>query len=49
MPSQPACFHRLEETFTALRGMDADQLDRQAVKRLFWVRERVTCRSWRSG
>ena len=49
MPSQPAWFHRLDEILALLRGMDADQLDRQAVERLFWVRERVPCRSWRSG
>ena len=40
MPSQPACFHRLEEIFTALRAMTSTHLDRAAVEKLFRVRQR---------
>ena len=40
MPSQPACFHRLEEIFTAPRAMTSTRLDRLAVEKLFGVRER---------
>ena len=34
MPAQPACFHRLDEIFTALRAMTSTRLDRLAVERL---------------
>ena len=30
MPSQPACFHRLDEIFTGLRVMTSTRLDRLA-------------------
>ena len=40
MPSQPACFHRLDEIFTALRAMTSTHLDRQAIEKLFRVRQR---------
>ena len=30
MPSQPACFHRLDEILTLLWGFDTGYLDRQA-------------------
>lgn len=40
MPSQPAWFHKLDEILDVLRGMDASHLDRQAVEKLFGVRER---------
>ena len=43
MPSQPACFHRLEEIFTLLWGFDTGYLDRLAVGRLFGVRQRRAC------
>ena len=33
MPSQPAWFHRLDEIFTMLQGIEATHLDRQAVER----------------
>ena len=32
MPSQPACFHRLEEIFNALRAMTSTHLDRAAAQ-----------------
>ena len=50
MPSQPACFHRLEEIFTALRAMTSTRLDRLAVEKLFRVpqrRARWCPRLWR--
>ena len=40
MPSQPACFHRLEEIFTAPRAMTSTRLDRLAVEKLFGVGQR---------
>ena len=40
MPAQPACFHRLDEIFTALRPMTSTHLDRQAIEKLFRVRRR---------
>ena len=40
MPSQPAWFHRLDEILSALRSMTFTQLDRQAVEKLFRVRQR---------
>ena len=40
MPSQPACFHRLDEILGALRSMTSTQLDRAAVEKLFRVRRR---------
>jgi len=40
MPSQPAWFHRLDEILETLRGMESTHLDRQAVQKLFGVRER---------
>ena len=40
MPSQPAWFHRLDEILETLRGMESSHLDRQAVQKLFGVRER---------
>ena len=40
MPSQPACFHRLDEIFTALRSMTSTHLDRLTVQKLFRVRRR---------
>ena len=46
MPSQPACFHRLDEILTLLRGLDAGYLDptdgREAVERC--VRSSGKCR-----
>ena len=32
MPAQPACFHRLDEIFTALRAMTSTRLDRLAAQ-----------------
>ena len=40
MPAQPACFHRLDEIFTAPRPMTSTHLDRLAVEKLFRVRQR---------
>ena len=40
MPSQPACFHRLDEILGALRSMTSTRLDRAAVEKLFRVRQR---------
>ena len=40
MPSQPACFHRLEEVLGALRSMTSTHLDLAAVEKLFRVRQR---------
>jgi len=40
MPAQPAWFHRLDEILDTLRGMPSSHLDRQAVQKLFGVRER---------
>src|ERR1035437_7279143 len=40
MPSQPAWFHRFDEILETLRGMESTHLDRQAVQKLFGVRER---------
>ena len=37
MPSQPACFHRLDEILGALRSMTSTHLDRAAVEKLFRV------------
>src|ERR1017187_8444911 len=39
MPSQPEWFHRLDEILETLRGMESTHLDRQAVQKLFGVRE----------
>ena len=38
MPSQPACFHRLDEILADLRAMTSTRLDRLAVEKLFRVR-----------
>lgn len=40
MPAQPAWFHRLDRIQEALRKMESSHLDRQAVEKLFGVRER---------
>ena len=40
MPSQPACFHRLDEILGTLRSMTSAHLDRAAVEKLFRVRQR---------
>lgn len=40
MPAQPAWFHKLDEILETLHGMDSSHLDRQAVQKLFGVRER---------
>ena len=40
MPAQPACFHRLDEIFNALRAMTSTRLDRLAVEKLFRVPQR---------
>src|ERR1035437_5521397 len=40
MPAQPTWFHRLDEILETLRGMESSHLDRQAVQKLFGVRER---------
>ena len=37
MPSQPACFHRLDEIFTALRAIESTRLDRLAVEKFLRV------------
>ena len=39
MPSQPAWFHRLDEILGALRAIESTYIDRQAVQKLFCVRE----------
>jgi hypothetical protein len=40
MPAQPAWFHRLEQILTELRSLETEYLDRQAIEKLFQVRER---------
>ena len=40
MPPQPTWFHRLEEIVSVLRNLEVAYLDRQAIERLFGVRER---------
>ena len=40
MPAQPAWFHRLDEILSALRPIESTHLDRQAVEKLFRVRQR---------
>ena len=40
MPAQPAWFHRLDEILAELREIKSSHLDRQAVQKLFHVRER---------
>ena len=40
MPAQPTWFHRLDEIVCELRALGTDYLDRQAVERIFGVRER---------
>jgi hypothetical protein len=40
MPAQPAWFHRIEEILDTLQAMHSSHLDRQAVQKLFGVRER---------
>ena len=40
MPAQPTWFHRLDEILCELRALGTDYLDRQAVERIFGVRER---------
>ena len=40
MPAQPAWFHKLDAILTELRTIEPDYLDRQAVERIFGVRER---------
>lgn len=40
MPAQPAWFHRLDRILEALLKMESSYLDRQAVEKLFGVRER---------
>ena len=40
MPSQPACFHRLDEILADLRSIESTHLDRRAVQKLFRVRQR---------
>ena len=35
MPSQPACFHRLDEILADLRAIESTHLDRQAIEKLF--------------
>jgi hypothetical protein len=40
MPAQPAWFHRLNSILAELQALGTDYLDRQAVERLFGVRER---------
>ena len=40
MPAQPAWFHRVRDILRQLRTLDSDYLDRQAVEKLFGVRER---------
>ena len=42
MPSQPACFHRLDEILTTLRSIESTLLDRAR-------RHRSACRLSRSG
>jgi hypothetical protein len=40
MPAQPAWFHRVDEILEILDKLEASYLDRQAIERLFGVRER---------
>ena len=40
MPPQPTWFHRLDRILAELRALNGDYLDRQAVERIFSVRER---------
>jgi hypothetical protein len=40
MPAQPTWFHRLDSILSELRGLESAYLDRQAVERIFGVRER---------
>ena len=40
MPSQPACFHRLDEILADLLAIESTHLDRRAVQRLFRVPQR---------
>ena len=40
MPSQPACFQRLDEILDVLRAIESTHLDRQAIEKLFRVRQR---------
>ena len=40
MPTQPAWFHQLDSILDQLRGLTISYLDRQAIERLFLVRER---------
>ena len=40
MPSQPACFQRLDEILADLRSIESTRLDRLAVEKLFRVRQR---------
>jgi hypothetical protein len=40
LPVRPVWFHRLDEILSELRYLEASHLDRQAVEKLFQVRER---------
>ena len=40
MPAQPTWFQRLDEILSDLLAIESTRLDRQAVERLFGVRER---------
>ena len=40
MPRQPVWFNRLPSILAELRAIDVDYLDRQALERIFGVRER---------
>ena len=40
MPSQPSWFHRLDAILADLRSLPSPYVDRQAIERLFQVRER---------
>jgi hypothetical protein len=40
MPAQPAWFHRLESILTDLRELPSPYIDRNAIEKLFQVRER---------
>ena len=40
MPAQPAWFHRLDQILADLRALDVRYLDRQAIEKLFCVRQR---------
>ena len=44
MPSQPACFHRLDEILADLLAIESTHLDRQAVQKLFRVRRQRRAR-----